>query len=525
MSDSDIKQPETVLTTVLSGDYKHALNEEIARVISPGGKEIKVTADVDEAMEIALESKDIVLTPEEDRQLLRKIDLYLMPFFTFMYAVQYMDKITNSFASIMGLKTDLGMVGNTYSWLSTAFYLGYLVFELPASLILQRFPVAKATSAFMLLWGIVVCLAPAANLPGFMFLRVVLGMLESSITPAMVILTGQWYKRHEHFMRTTVWLSACSLGVIIGYAFAYGLYIHGSNWSVASWKVVYIVIGLVNIVMGVAFYFHIPDNPTKAWFLNDRERLMVVERIRSNNQGFGNKHFKWSQLKECLTDYRIWLMFVFQILDEVPNGGLTNFSSILLNDDFGYSVKKSLIMNIPVGVVGFFGSMLVASTYEFGLVKHRMAVSTFALGVALMGSSLLAFADSKTARLAGFYVMQISDIGFICMLSIYQSNVAGHTKKVVGNALLLIAYCAGNCIGPQTFRSNEAPHYKSAKGAIVGCYAACIALILVLYYSYYRENEARARKREEMGDAYVKLENIEFADLTDKENPEFRYTL
>jgi ACS family allantoate permease-like MFS transporter len=154
------------------------------------GTEINLDSkNVDEAMKVALESSEITLTPEESKRLCRKIDLYLMPFFVFLYAVQYMGKITNSFASVMGLRIDLHMTGYQCSWLGSAFYLGYLVFSIPVSLILQRFPVAKTTSVFILLWGIVVCLFPATNLPGFMFLRVVLGALEASITPEMVILT------------------------------------------------------------------------------------------------------------------------------------------------------------------------------------------------------------------------------------------------------------------------------------------------------------------------------------------------
>lgn len=530
MSNSSLENEklETQLSTALSNaQEKFGITEVITTVISPGGKEVEITGEVDEAMKLAEAAKFVEYTKEEEDKLIRKIDLYLMPFFIFLYAVQYMDKISNSFASIMGLKTDLNMVGQEYSWLGSAFYLGYLVFELPSTLILQRFPVAKATSVFIFVWGVLTCFAPLAqNYAGFCALRVLLGMSESAITPCMVILTSQWYRKDQQFLRSVGWVSGCFLGLILGYAFAYGLYIHGEHWAIHSWKVVYIVIGLTDVAFAIAFYFHIPDNPSQAWFLNEREKLIVVDRIRVNNQGFGNRHFKWSQLKECLTDYRIWVMFAYSIIDEVPNGGLTNFSSILLNEDFAYSVKKSLVMNIPLGVYGFFITCFMAYLYTFGIVKHRFVVATLSMAMALFGSCLLAFVDNnKHAKLAGYYIMQVSDMGFACVLSSFESNVAGHTKKVVGNAMFLIAYCVGNVIGPQTFRSNEAPHFQTAKGAIVGCYAADIICINILYFSYYFDNRRRDKLKEQTGDSYVEVENIEFADLTDKENPEFRYSL
>ncbi len=51
----------------------------------------------------------------------------------------------------MGVRTDLKMVGEDYSWTGNAFYLGYLFFEFPASMCLQRFPVAKTLSAFIII--------------------------------------------------------------------------------------------------------------------------------------------------------------------------------------------------------------------------------------------------------------------------------------------------------------------------------------------------------------------------------------
>ncbi|CDR43593.1 CYFA0S12e02344g1_1 [Cyberlindnera fabianii] len=517
---------EKNLATTEINSLENDSGEVLEAVLSVNGREFQLNEkNVDQAMKMALAAEDIELTPERANKLKWKIDLYLIPFFIMVYAVQYMDKITNSFAAVMGIKTDMNMSGTEYSWLGSAFYLGYLVFEVPASMLLQRFPVAKVTSIFIFCWGAVVLLCPATNTPGLLFLRVVLGMMESSITPAMVILTGQWYRKEEHFLRTAIWLGSCSVGSVIGYLISYGLYVHGGDWSIASWKVVYLVIGCWNIVISILFYFHIPDTPSGAWFLTEEEKLMAVKRIKENNQGYGNKTFKKEQFMECLKDYRIWLIFVFGVVNEIPNGGITNFSSILFNSDFGFSVKRSLLLSAQKSTCGFVIIVAFGSLYSLGLIKSRIFVSLLATCVSLTGASMLAFSDSKKARLGGLFIMTTSDLGIICMLSIFQSNVAGHTKKVVGNAIFLIAYCAGNVIGPQTFKANEAPNYPTAKGAIVGCYAASIFLMLVMFASYYFENKMRDKKRDALGDAYVKQENIEFADLTDKQNPEFRYSL
>ncbi|CUM64369.1 uncharacterized protein PRCAT00001971001 [Priceomyces carsonii] len=503
-------------------NIKH--DDVIATILSVEGKEVNLTGDVDEAMQLALKADHIHIDEETNKRLLRKTDLYLMPLLCFLYSCQFMDKVSNSYAAVMGLRTDLNMVGDMYSWCGSAFYLGYLFFEFPASALLQRFPVSKAVSCFIVIWGIVLCLHSAPNYAGFIFLRTVLGMLESAVTPAMVIITGQWYKAEEQFTRTSIWFSFNGFGTIMGSAIAYGLAIRAESYSIEAWKILFIVTGLMTIVVGIAFYIHIPDSPATAWFLTEEEKLLVVERIRSNQQGFGNKHFKMHQLREALTDQVTWLYFFFGLASDIPNGSLTNFGSILLSEDFGYSATESLLMNMPTGAVEVVGCTLFGLLQRY--VPHRMFIAIFATVVTLASACMLAFAsESKNARLGGYYLMTVSPVGMICALSCFSSNTAGHTKKLVANAIFLIGYCVGNLIGPQTFIAAQAPSYTGGKVSIVVCYAASLVLLVWIYAVYYFENKKRDKLRENMGDSYVKIENSEFADLTDKENPDFRYRL
>jgi MFS transporter, ACS family, allantoate permease len=56
-----------------------------------------------------------------------------------------------------------------------------------------------------------------------------------------------------------------------------------------------IVTGLITLVSSVFFWFLFPDSPTTAWFLTPEERVMAVQRIKVNQTGIENKHFKREQ--------------------------------------------------------------------------------------------------------------------------------------------------------------------------------------------------------------------------------------
>lgn len=63
------------------------------------------------------------------------------------------DKTTLSYAAIFGIEDDLGLSGSEYSWLSSVFYFGFLVWSFPTNLLMQRFPIGKYLGINIFLWG------------------------------------------------------------------------------------------------------------------------------------------------------------------------------------------------------------------------------------------------------------------------------------------------------------------------------------------------------------------------------------
>lgn len=496
-------------------------------VLSPDGQKVFINEnDADEALEYALKIGELDIDPQVERKLVRKIDWYLMPIIAALMSCQLMDKTTNSYASIMGLRQDLNMVeGQVYSWVGSSFYFGYLIFQFPANYLLQRFPLSKTLGFAVFIWGVILCCHAACHSAApFLVCRVLLGVFEGFMNPAYVLITSQWYKKEEQFIRTCIWFGFQGFGTLLGASIAYGLAIHSESYSIPAWRLLYVVTGLITIVLALISIFHVPDIPVKAWFLNEEEKTYVVERIRGNNQGFGNSHFKKHQMFEAFKDLRTWILFLYGMIYAIPNGGFTNFGSILLNQDFGFSSTGALLMGMPGGAIDIVVPVTVAY-FGHKLCKSRLLNCLAVNAFVFVGICLLAFTQPKGSRLFGYLTFYVATGVISGMLSCISSNTAGRTKKSTVNTIFLIGYCVGNIIGPQTFRTNQAPSYTGAKIAMVVSFGTAEILILLMYLLNLFENKRRDKLREELGDSYVKPENIEFADLTDKENPEFRYML
>lgn len=525
MTEIDSKdEKETTSVQVNSFDDNF---ENLDTVVSPSGKIVHIAHDnkhLDAALQFAKEHGHNEISPEEDRKVCRKLDLIVMPLFCFLYMNQFMDKTSISFAAIMGVIKDYDMAGNKYSWTNSGFYLGY-VFGAPISaILLPKVPTVKFVAGTIITWGVVQCLhCTPKTYAAFVFLRTFLGFLEAFVAPIFIVILNQYYRHEEHFSRTGVFYGFNGVGTIFLSGVSYGLYKTGIDaYAIKTYKILFLIIGLMTILNGILIGLIMPNTPTEARFLTEREKVVVVERIRHNNQGFGNRVFKWEQAREVLIDPRSYLYFLLSLSVAIPNGGISGFGTLLLKG-FGFSTLKSLLFKMPGGAVELIALATLPVVCRF--IKSRMIIAIGYISFILAWTCVLAFSTNRNAELAGFWIFSASPIGIVLITSCVTSNTAGFTKKMLTTAIMLVGYSGGNVIGPQTFRATDAPKYNHAKAGAVGCYSATIFLMSILTIYNMRENRKRDKMKAELGDNYIVPDNVEFADLTDMQNPEFRYRI
>lgn len=211
---------------------------------------------------------------------------------------------------------------------------------------------------------------------------------------------------------------------------------------------------MLTTAIGVLFIIFIPDNQLNARWLSPFDRRLAVERVRVNQQGIGNKHFKMYQLKEALLDPLTWAFAFYALAADIPNGGISNFFSQLIVS-FGYTPEQSLLYGTPGGAVEVV--TLVLCGYLGDHYSNRLLISSTGLVTAIIGMVLIVALPLSNAkgRLAGYYLTQASPTVFVALLSLIATNVAGYTKKTTVAAIFLIAYCVGNIIGPSIYRRNK----------------------------------------------------------------------
>ncbi|KAF9653218.1 MFS general substrate transporter [Thelephora ganbajun] len=486
---------------------------------------------------ILVAAEDITLTPEEAKRLRRKIDWHIMPLMSILYWVQFMDKTTLGYSAILGIRKDTNLTTNEYNWLGTIFYLGYLVFEYPQNLALQKFPVGKWMSINILIWSVALLShAACKNFAGLFVVRAILGACEGSITAGFLIVSSMFYTRTEQTLRIGYWFLMNGTAVIITGFISFGT-LHIKTKGFAPWQWLMIITGLITVVIAVLYWFLFPDSPTNAWFLTPEERAKAVLRIKENQTGVENKTFKKEQMIEALRDPKTWLFALFTALANVPNS-LLNQRSIIVTS-FGWTPLQTTLFGCIDGVIEvitiFVGVQLAAR-----IPNSRAYIITLCAVPNLLGCLLVTLLPwkNKVGLLCAIWMLGVGLTGFVLILSWVTSVTAGHTKRITTNTVLLIAYCIGNSVAPFMWQAKYRPRNYVPWGIIAGCFFVCGTIPPVLRWVLARENALRDREKHDSTYDNIYVEHTtpegkkievkvpkEFLDLTDRQNRDFRYVL
>ncbi|KPI43104.1 putative transporter [Cyphellophora attinorum] len=485
----DTQQPSTSKTPAMA---KQEVDSEAGQVIAVGKH--------DKALNLLAENHiDFDPDSAEAKRLLRKIDWRIMPMVFTVYLLQLMDKNSLSFAAIMGVREDTNLTASQYSWLGSIVYFGYLGGEIPATFLMQRFPLARYLAVMCTIWGLVVAMHGVChNFAGLAAVRFLLGFIEVCTAPAVIMITASWYTKTEQVTRVAIWYTTSGWAQVFGGFFSWCIYQAGSF----RWQGLFVLYGGLTFLTGV--------------------KVMALERVRSNKTGTEVWKFNASQLKEAFMDPRFYGVFLLLVCTGLPNGGVTAFGPTIIRA-FGFSVSQTTLLNMGVG-----GAQVVGTVLALFIAKktNRTIAGIWTLILAIIGTVMMLAIPARynEARYGGYILLLQFPICVLFIITFMTGGVAGSTKKFAFGAAYQLGYAVGNLIGPQTFRGSDAPDYPIAKYTMLA-FLVLTAILLSsyggLHYIWNKRRDARARVEGEE----THMENEEFADLTDFNIKSFRYPL
>ncbi|KAF7185291.1 putative transporter [Pseudocercospora fuligena] len=440
----------------------------------------------------------VVVTPEENKRILSLIDWHILPIILVIYCLQSLDKTALSYASVFGIIEDLNLVGQEYSWSGAIVYVAQLVWQPIIAYFLVKLPLGKFCATMVFCWGATLCgMVASKNFGGLMASRFVLGSFEASVAPTFIALVQMWYRRSEQTNRNAAWYSMLGIVNIFGSLLSYGL-AHIQSQTLRPFQTIFLFCGLLTVAFSFVVFIWLPDSPMQARFLKGDDKLLAVERLRMNQMGISSGVWRWDHVTEVFLDLKTWIWFCLLTAVSIPSGGITTFGPLIVKS-FGFDSFTTILFNMPFGAVQLIATLGGAFAATHWKMKSPVLAALCIppiIGIALL-LKLEHTERNKGPLLFAYYITSVYPAISPMIYSWSGQNTAGDTKRKMTTAILFIGASAGNILGPNLYRTDEAPRYTRGLVSNLALFIAIIMLVGIgaLYITVLNKKHAAARQR------------------------------
>ncbi|GAA4490437.1 MFS transporter [Rhodococcus olei] len=312
-------------------------------------------------------------TTRELDGLYRRIALRLLPFLFLAYVINSIDRANISFAKLR-MVDDLGLSNATYGLGASLFFVGYVLFEVPSNLYMQRVGARLTVMRIMILWGLITVATGFVNTPGQLYvLRFLLGVAEAGFFPCIILYLTYWFPAARRGRITSMFMLAVpASGLMSGPLAAWIMTAFDGTHGMQGWRVLFIYEGIPAVALGVAAWFLLPNGPQTADWLDTRERDLVTAAVAAEDER-PDATVKGA-LRRVVTDGRVWLAgFVFFAMYAGFNV-LAYWAPTLLHD-LGVTDLTTIGLLTTLPSIGAVIGMLVAGRSSDRTMERRFHVA------------------------------------------------------------------------------------------------------------------------------------------------------
>ncbi|KAI3392023.1 hypothetical protein diail_6350 [Diaporthe ilicicola] len=291
-----------------------------------------------------------------ERDLVRRLDIFLMTFGCISQVIKYLDQTNISSAYVSGMKEDLNLYGNELNYFTTWFSVSYCIMLIPSQVIMTWVRPSWWLPGLEIGWGVMTGLiALCQNAKQVYVLRVFLGLFESSAWPGMMTLFMYWYTPNELAKRMGFYHSCQAIGSMMSGALQTAmLETLDGHHGIAGWRWLFIINAVMTVVVGLAGFFMLPDypsrpNPRAFWFTAEHGR-MAQERLERHGR-VGVKKITWAAAKRTATmwlAYFIPVLYIGTVLAQYGYNYFNLFLKSLHNPDGSRTWSTSQVNSIPI---------------------------------------------------------------------------------------------------------------------------------------------------------------------------------
>ncbi|MBP2658968.1 MAG: major facilitator superfamily 1 [Firmicutes bacterium] len=405
-----------------------------------------------------------MLEKQEMKQLAPARWMRIIPLVFITYSLAYLDRANYGFGAAAGLAKDLNIDASTSSLIGALFFLGYFFFQLPGGIFVEKRSAKKIVFWSLILWsGLAGATGIVSDIPTLYVIRFMLGVVESVVMPAMLIIISQWFVKKERSRAnallvlgnpiTVLWMSVVS-GYLVD---AYG------------WRQMFILEAIPSIIWAVVWWVVFVDRPKEATWLTPLEKKELEDTFLEEQKGLkpvknyaealrspkvitlSLVHFFWNI---GMYGFIMWLPSIIKSLSNVgivATGWLSSVPyalavvSLVLTSYFSDRTQNRKVFvwaPLLIGTIALIGSYIIGST-NFSWSYFLLVIAGASM-YAPYGPFFAIIPEIVPRNVSGGAIAFINSFG--ALGSFIGAYIVGYLNGITGSPSASFAFMAGSLV-------------------------------------------------------------------------------
>ena len=407
-----------------------------------------------------------------DRRESRKRWSYVLPAVFITFSLAYLDRANYGLGAAAGLAETLHITGSQSALLGALFFLGYFAFQVPGINYARRHSSTRIVFVALILWGALAALTGVIH--QFWLLaadRFLLGVAESIIFPAMLVLITHWFLRRERARANTLLMLGNPITVL------WMSVITGFLIADFGWQKTFIIEGLPSVLWAFVWLLVMRDKPSDARWMspessNALEQQLVQEQVALARVGSLREAFGRRDVLALSAVYFSWSLGVYGVVMWLPTI-IRKGISIGIGRAGLLSAVPYLLAAILMSLASYVSDRTMSRK---ALVWPCLIVGGTALFVSLLIEGRSFWLDYSALVIAGGLMYEPYGSFFALISDIIPKTVLDEVLALVNSSGAL-----GGFVGVWLVGALQARTGRSASGFLLMSGSLIVAAVLMLY--------------------------------------------
>jgi MFS transporter, ACS family, tartrate transporter len=422
----------------------------------------------------------------------------LLPLLFLCYAIAYVDRINVALAKLRMTQDLPGFDNSVIGFGVGIFFWGYLLLEIPGTLLVERWSARKWFCRIMVSWGFVAALTAFVKTPmQFYGVRFLLGVAEAGFFPGVIVYLTHWFPQRDRAKALSWFFIATPVAQAVSPRLSYYLLRIGTTETfgdltvthppllgLQGWQWMYIGWGIPAVILGVLVLFLLPDWPREARWLDPDEREALAAQLERERALQKKGHGHMTVLEALRHPKILWLAAAYFFVVSTSYGVETFLPSILEKwYDLNLSAVTWAVVIPPLG--GLFGQLFVGwSSDRTGERRLHGSVPIYMGAAALAGALLIPSSLSFNIRLAmavALFAVALAGLkGYMPAFWALPSLILTESAAAGSVGLINMLGNLGGSFGPTVLGTLETRTHSFVPGLTYLCFSMVVSATIIL---------------------------------------------